>query len=90
MRCNLPRLAESISKAPLTLQQARAALLPPIPCVPGRVFSYEFIREHVLRLYRNILRAHRRLPVDMRSLGDIYVKSGASRRAEDFPFVLLS
>ncbi|KIP08023.1 hypothetical protein PHLGIDRAFT_104900 [Phlebiopsis gigantea 11061_1 CR5-6] len=68
MRCNLPRLAESISKTPLTLQQARAALLPPLP------------------LYRNILRAHRRLPVDMRSLGDIYVKSEfRSHRRVDNP-----
>ena len=27
-------------------------------------------------LYRSLLRAHRRLPPDMRSLGDVYVKSG--------------
>lgn len=51
------RLASSVSKAPLTLQQASASLLPPIP------------------LFRGILRAHRRLPTEMRSLGDSYVKS---------------
>lgn len=28
------------------------------------------------RLFRGILRAHRALPSDMRSLGDLYVKSG--------------
>ena len=27
-------------------------------------------------LYRSLLRAHRRLPPEMRSLGDVYVKSG--------------
>ncbi|SRR6266852_4672870 len=30
-----------------------------------------------LRLYRRILRAHRHLPVEMRSLGDDYVKAGS-------------
>ncbi|KAI0342935.1 ACN9-domain-containing protein [Trametopsis cervina] len=51
------RLAKSISEQPLNLQQASAALLPPLP------------------LYRALLRAHRRLPPEMRSLGDDYVKS---------------
>jgi hypothetical protein len=30
-----------------------------------------------LSLYRRILRAHRHLPVEMRSLGDDYVKAGS-------------
>ena len=41
--------------------------------------GHGLIREHASRLYRSILRAHRRLPDDMRSLGDVYVKSGGSR-----------
>ncbi|EKM57792.1 uncharacterized protein PHACADRAFT_90940 [Phanerochaete carnosa HHB-10118-sp] len=57
MQRTLRRLAESIGRTPLTLQQAQAALLPPIP------------------LYRALLRAHRRLPYEMRSLGDAYIKS---------------
>jgi len=56
-RLTTTRLAESVTKVPLTLQQASASLLPPIP------------------LYRSLLRAHRSLPEDMRSLGDDYVKS---------------
>lgn len=32
--------------------------------------------KHDPRLFRRILRAHRCLPYDMRSLGDVYVKSG--------------
>jgi hypothetical protein len=31
----------------------------------------------LLRLYRRILRAHRHLPVEMRTLGDDYVKAGS-------------
>ncbi|CAL1716093.1 unnamed protein product [Somion occarium] len=57
LRASVVRLAESVTARPLNLQQASAALLPPIP------------------LYRNILRAHRYLPSDMRSLGDVYVKA---------------
>lgn len=77
MRTTINRLAESISKRPLNLKEASAALLPPIPCVmqrAARVLSdIDF-----LRLYRRILRAHRHLPVEMRSLGDGYVKAGLS------------
>ncbi|GJE85544.1 LYR motif-containing protein [Phanerochaete sordida] len=57
MQRTLQRLAESVGRTPLTLQQAQASLLPPIP------------------LYRALLRAHRQLPQEMRSLGDVYVKS---------------
>lgn len=35
-----------------------------------------FITQDNHRLYRGILRAHRRLPLEMRSLGDDYVKAG--------------
>jgi len=64
MRTSAVRLAKSISKAPLSLHEASATLLPPIP------------------LYRNILRVHRVLPVDMRSLGDTYVKAEFRRHKE--------
>ncbi|KAI0806139.1 ACN9-domain-containing protein [Irpex lacteus] len=57
LRSTTIRLAQSVSKTPLNLQQASASLLPPIP------------------LFRSLLRAHRRLPQDMRSLGDDYVKA---------------
>ncbi|EMD31278.1 hypothetical protein CERSUDRAFT_100473 [Gelatoporia subvermispora B] len=57
MQRTIPRLAESISRRPLNLREASAALLPPLP------------------LYRRILRAHRSLPYEMRSLGDDYVKA---------------
>ncbi|PCH42399.1 ACN9-domain-containing protein [Wolfiporia cocos MD-104 SS10] len=57
MRSTIVRLAESISKRPLNLREANAALLPPKP------------------LYRRILRAHRSLPYEMRSLGDDYVRA---------------
>ncbi|KAI0349729.1 ACN9-domain-containing protein [Trametes cingulata] len=58
------RLAESVSKHPLNLREASAALLPPLP------------------LYRRILRAHRNLPHEMRSLGDDYVKAEFRRHQE--------
>ncbi|KAI0749831.1 ACN9-domain-containing protein [Daedaleopsis nitida] len=58
------RLAESVSKHPLNLREASAALLPPLP------------------LYRRILRAHRHLPYEMRSLGDDYVKAEFRRHKE--------
>ncbi|KAH9032663.1 ACN9-domain-containing protein [Lactarius pseudohatsudake] len=64
MRTTLSRLAENISKRPLNLRDATAALLPPIP------------------LYRGILRAHRYLPVEMRSLGDDYVKAEFRRHRD--------
>ncbi|KAI0636263.1 ACN9-domain-containing protein [Trametes polyzona] len=58
------RLAESVSKHPLNLREASAALLPPLP------------------LYRRILRAHRHLPHEMRSLGDDYVKAEFRRHKD--------
>lgn len=57
MHKTLFNLAASITKAPLSLREASATLLPPI------------------LLYRRILRAHRNLPPEMRSLGDAYVRS---------------
>ena len=75
MHQTLARLAKNISNRPLNLRDATAALLPPI--------SYAAIPiEAVLvlmffSLYRGILRAHRYLPVEMRSLGDEYIKAGA-------------
>lgn len=36
MRATISRLAESISKRPLNLKEAGAALLPPIQCVHAR------------------------------------------------------
>ncbi|KAI0703777.1 ACN9-domain-containing protein [Cytidiella melzeri] len=72
LRTTAVRLAESVSKAPLTLQQAGASLLPPIP------------------LYRALLRAHRRLSIDMRSLGDDYVKAEFRRhRTIDNPLHII-
>jgi len=77
MRATIPRLAESISKRPLNLREAGAALLPPIPCVHARArIFFETDQHHLRRLYRRILRVHRYLPVEMRSLGDDYVKAG--------------
>ncbi|KAF8493916.1 hypothetical protein F5888DRAFT_1617403 [Russula emetica] len=64
MRTTISRLAESISKRPLNLREAGAALLPPIP------------------LYRRILRTHRHLPAEMRSLGDDYVKAEFRRHKD--------
>lgn len=64
MHTTLTRLAASISKRPLNLREATAALLPPIP------------------LYRSILRAHRYLPVEMRSLGDDYIKAEFRRHRD--------
>jgi len=64
LRGTAVRLAESISKGPLNLEQAGASLLPPLP------------------LYRGILRAHRLLPLEMRSLGDNYVRAEFRRHRE--------
>ncbi|TXT15688.1 hypothetical protein VHUM_00191 [Vanrija humicola] len=50
-------LRAASTRIPLTLSQASAQVLPPIP------------------LYRRLLRAHRGLPVEMRFMGDAYVKS---------------
>lgn len=41
---------------------------------PGRVT--QFLLLAYCSLYRRLLRAHRRLPIEMRSLGDDYVKAG--------------
>ena len=79
MRTTISRFAESISKRPLNLKEAGAALLPPIPCVMQRAACI-LLDLDFLRLYRRILRAHRHLPVEMRSLGDDYVKAGSSSR----------
>ena len=79
MRTTISRLAESISKRPLNLKEAGAALLPPIPYVMQRAARI-LLDLDFLRLYRRILRAHRHLPVEMRSLGDDYVKAGSSSR----------
>ena len=77
MRASISRLAESISKRPLNLREAGAALLPPIPCVHAQcAYSSKLNHYHLRRLYRRILRVHRYLPVEMRSLGDDYVKAG--------------
>ena len=76
MRTTVCRLAESISKRPLNLRDACAALLPPIPCVIQRA-AHILPDLDFLRLYRRILRTHRHLPVEMRSLGDDYVKAGS-------------
>jgi len=73
MFSTLVRLAESATKHPLNLNHASAALLPPIPCVLLATCG-KFA--HLCRLYRRLLRAHRNLPSDMRSLGDDYIKSG--------------
>ncbi len=76
-RVTAVRLAESVSKQPLNLREASAALLPPLPYV-----SITFGAERadsiycVNSLYRRILRAHRYLPYEMRSLGDDYVRAG--------------
>ncbi|KAI0694642.1 ACN9-domain-containing protein [Cerioporus squamosus] len=63
-RVTAVRLAEPVSKQPLNLREASAALLPPLP------------------LYRRILRAHRNLPYEMRSLGDDYVRAEFRRHKE--------
>jgi len=77
MRATFFRRAESISKRPFNLREASAALLPPIPCVyANRAYSSKLNHRHLRRLYRRILRVHRYLPVEMRSLGDDYVKAG--------------
>jgi hypothetical protein len=76
MRTTISRLAESISKRPLSLREASAALLLPIPCVVQRAARIHPDLDF-LRLYRRILRAHSHLPVEMRSLGDAYVKAGS-------------
>ncbi|KAI0833679.1 ACN9-domain-containing protein [Trametes gibbosa] len=59
-RATSVRLAQSVSKRPLNLDEASATLLPPIP----------------------ILRSHRKLPPDMRSLGDNYIKSEYRRHKD--------
>ncbi|KAI0775030.1 ACN9-domain-containing protein [Trametes elegans] len=64
LRATAVRLAESVSKHPLNLHEASAALLPPLP------------------LYQRILRAHRALPHEMRSLGDDYVKAEFRRHKD--------
>ena len=85
MRSTILRLAESVSKAPLNLQEASASLYPPIPyamscliilghsCMGSFFFLLAWLHNS---LYRQLLRAHRNLPQDMRPLGDSYVKSG--------------
>ncbi len=75
MHTTLARLAENISKRPLNLREATAALLPPIPYAAISVDAFHNLM--FFSLYRRILRAHRYLPVEMRSLGDDYVKAGA-------------
>ncbi|KAJ8584853.1 ACN9-domain-containing protein [Rhizopogon salebrosus TDB-379] len=72
MYSTLVRLAESATTKPLNLLQASATLYPPIPLI---VLAY-------CSLYRRLLRAHRRLPIEMRSLGDAYVKDEFRRHRE--------
>ncbi|KAH9948714.1 ACN9-domain-containing protein [Amylocystis lapponica] len=64
MRNTIVRLAESVSKRPLTLRETSATLLPPLP------------------LFRRILRTHRSLPPEMRSLGDNYIKAEFRRHKD--------
>ncbi|KAA1467131.1 ACN9-domain-containing protein [Dentipellis sp. KUC8613] len=72
MRGTLVRLAESVTKRPLNLQEASATLIPPIP------------------LYRRLLRAHRHIPPEMRSLGDDYVKAEFRRHKKvDNPLYII-
>ena len=82
MRSTMLRLAESVSKTPLNLQEASAALYPPIPyalllIILGFVwYTAAVVFFDAYSLYRRLLRAHRNLSPDMRPLGDKYVKSG--------------
>lgn len=72
------RAAQSISPNPLSLQKATASIYPPIPSVTSgqRLDVLWVYSRHYFRLYRRLLRAHRKLPIEMRSLGDAYVKDG--------------
>ena len=70
------RLAQSISTKPLNLREASAQIYPPIPFVVFHFPPYKRSTEYKSRLFRRLLRAHRNLPLDMRTLGDDYVKSG--------------
>lgn len=77
MRASLLRLAESATKKPLNLRDASATLLPPVPYAPPALRGYDFASTLLLfSLYRRLLRSHRNLPPEMRSLGDDYVKAG--------------
>ena len=81
-----PRLAKNISKRPLNLRDATAALLPPIPYAAILVVALLILM--LSSLYRGILRAHRYLPVEMRSLGDEYIKAGAPVSNSYIPNIL--
>ena len=85
MRSTMLKLAESVSKTPLNLKEASAALYPPIPyALPYYSLALSIVIHScsglfffcAYSLYRRLLRAHRNLPQDMRPLGDSYVKSG--------------
>ena len=75
MHSTLARLAKNISNRPLNLREATAALLPPISYAAIPVDAVLVLM--FSSLYRRLLRAHRYLPVEMRSLGDEYIKAGA-------------
>lgn len=81
-----PRLAKNISKRPLNLRDATAALLPPIPYAAIPVIASLILM--LFSLYRGILRAHRYLPLEMRSLGDEYIKAGAPGSCRYIPSIL--
>lgn len=74
MHSTLARLAKNISNRPLNLREATAALLPPISYAAIPVDAVLVLM--FSSLYRRLLRAHRYLPVEMRSLGDEYIKAG--------------
>ncbi|KAI9434251.1 hypothetical protein H4582DRAFT_816847 [Lactarius indigo] len=80
MRTTLYRLAENISKRPLNLREATATLLPPISYAAISLGAFHYLM--FFSLYRGILRAHRYLPVEMRSLGDDYVKAEFRRHRD--------
>jgi Complex1_LYR-like len=91
MRCTLVVLAEPLTSRPLNIRHASASLLPPIPCVDDPVFHsvHSFDEENVARLYRRLLRAHRALPHEMRSLGDDYVRAGKYLNVHVYLYVVL-
>jgi hypothetical protein len=76
MHTTFRRLAESVRSGGLNLREVSEALYPPIPCVCQIIAIFIPVVTFTRRLYRRLLRAHRFLPYEMRSLGDDYIKAG--------------
>lgn len=68
-------MATASAPLPLSLQQASAQLVPPIPYVHVLPSCFTPVPSLISRLYRRLLRVHRYLTPEFRYMGDSYIKS---------------